>query len=400
MDEMWTRRAALLALGAAGLASAFRTSVCAGAAAPAARVELTVHPGEAIAAVPANYTGLSYESAQLVHAGFFSPGNKELVALVRTLGRRGVLRIGGNTSAFTAWGTGQPTAALKDNLGYGPDLGAKVQKQTPGMYVLTPLAIDNLHGFLQATGWGLIYGLNLRHGTPEKAADEAAYVAKTCGDALLALQFGNEPDLFNHESGSEAPGTRWSYDEFLGAWEAMYKAVHARVPHVPIAGPDCAFNAEWVGRFARDTKGEVSLLTTHYYAEGPPTDPKMTIGYLLHPGEKLQKDVYDAMAAAKQAGLPFRLTEGNSCYNGGKRGVSNTFASALWAGTLCWTWPRAGPRASTCTAGARACTRRLPLDLMGDRPRVPISTGCGLRGSSRAAGCCGRSSAGCRGARM
>ena len=41
------------------------------------------------------------------------------------------------------------------------------------------------------------------------------------------------------------------------------------------------------------------------------------------------------MDSAKAAGLPFRMAEGNSCYNAGKLGVSDTFASALWAGDFC-----------------------------------------------------------------
>jgi hypothetical protein len=35
-------------------------------------------------------------------------------------------------------------------------------------------------------------------------------------------------------------------------------------------------------------------------------------------------------AGCGTAGLPFRLTEGNSCWNGGQPGVSDTLASALW----------------------------------------------------------------------
>ncbi len=32
----------------------------------------------------------------------------------------------------------------------------------------------------------------------------------------------------------------------------------------------------------------------------------------------------------KTSGLPFRMSEGNSCWDGGKPGVSDTLASALW----------------------------------------------------------------------
>ncbi len=327
-----TRRSVLGALGAAGVAAAAPRWLQAQGA--ASRLELTVHEQEVLASMPATFTGLSYESAQLTHPEFFSSANADVVGLVRTLGRRGVLRIGGNTSAFTAWSKNSEAAGgLLAAAGYGPDKGSQATRQVPGMYKITPRSIDNLRAFLDKTGWDLLYGLNLRHGTPEMAADEAAYVARVCGGKLVALQFGNEPDLFNHdESGKDAAATRWSYDEFLTKWKAMYAAVHARVPGVRIAGPDSAFNKDYAGRFAADTRGEVGLLTTHYYAEGPPADPRMTMDLLLHPGQRLAEEVYTALDAAKAAGLPFRMSEGNSCYGGGKAGVSDTFASALWAG--------------------------------------------------------------------
>jgi hypothetical protein len=36
------------------------------------------------------------------------------------------------------------------------------------------------------------------------------------------------------------------------------------------------------------------------------------------------------MPAARAAGLSYRMTEGNSCYRGGKPGMSNALAGALW----------------------------------------------------------------------
>jgi hypothetical protein len=43
-----------------------------------------------------------------------------------------------------------------------------------------------------------------------------------------------------------------------------------------------------------------------------------------------------------ETGLPFRLAETNSCYSGGKPGVSDTFASALWAADLMYQLATAG----------------------------------------------------------
>src|ERR1022692_5316825 len=54
--------------------------------------------------VPLDFNGLSYESPQLANPAFFRSGNKELVDLYCELAPTGgVLRTGGNLSAFTGW---------------------------------------------------------------------------------------------------------------------------------------------------------------------------------------------------------------------------------------------------------------------------------------------------------
>src|ERR1700730_9510394 len=55
-----------------------------------------------------DFTGLSYESAQLGNPNFFCADNSELAGFMRRLGKSGVLRIGGNTSEFCYW-TPNPT---------------------------------------------------------------------------------------------------------------------------------------------------------------------------------------------------------------------------------------------------------------------------------------------------
>ena len=64
------------------------------------------------------------------------------------------------------------------------------------LFAIKPEAIDALAGFLKATGWKLIYGLNFGNSTPERAAREAAYVARAIGDRLEYFQIGNEPDFY------------------------------------------------------------------------------------------------------------------------------------------------------------------------------------------------------------
>jgi hypothetical protein len=55
----------------------------------------------------------------------------------------------------------------------------------------------------------------------------------------------------------------------------------------------------------------------------------------LHPGARFESSCHKPIESAKAAGIPFRMAEGNSCYNAGKPGVSDTFSAALWAGDYC-----------------------------------------------------------------
>ena len=118
-------------------------------------------------------------------------------------------------------------------------------------------------------------------------------------------------------------------------WKTFRAAFHEKLPQVSVAGPDTAYNQEWVKQFLDAVPKEIVLATSHYYSLGPPTDPTMTIDRLLRLEARFDYSCRQAMDSAKAAGLPFRMAEGNSCYNAGKPGVSDTFASALWAGDFC-----------------------------------------------------------------
>ena len=67
---------------------------------------------------------------------------------------------------------------------------------------------------------------------------------------------------------------------------------------------------------------------------GPASSPEATLENLLSPDPKLatlkRRDLHVIAEAQQSAQLPYRMSEGNSCWNGGKPGVSDTFASALW----------------------------------------------------------------------
>jgi hypothetical protein len=291
---------------------------------PTGEATLTVYPNQEIGRIPDNFTGLSYESSQLADPNFFAPANKALVGMVRRLGVKGVLRIGGNTSEYAVWSPQGATVPVPSGVG-SPDTGGKVHRQT----ATTPKAIDHLAGFLDSTGWQLIYGVNLGTGTPEAAADEAAYVWKAARRHLLAFQIGNEPDLFSNNGLRSAT---YGFSDYFAEWQRFALAIRARVKDAPLAGPDVAYKVDWVESFAKAAAGMASLLTGHYYAEGPPSNPAMNIDRLLSPNPRLLKSMAGFMQASRDSHLPYRMAEGNSCYGGGKPGVSDTFASALWGG--------------------------------------------------------------------
>ncbi len=288
-------------------------------------IEATLAIGESatVATVPANFTGLSYESAQLANPRFFSGANTALIDLFRTLGARGVLRLGGGTSAFTRFTT-QAVAAQPPVGAVGPDTSKNIKTEVP----VTRESVRSLREFLDATGWDCLYGLNLERGTAAQAAEEAFYVQQILGSRLIAFQFGNEPDAWRNRY---RPAT-WSYADYWKEWSAAQVAVLERTPEAKFAGPDVSNKMDYVTGFAHDVKGDahVVMLTAHYYAMGPAGAPGMTIERLLAPDPKLERELKIAMDAARSDGIPFRMSEGNSCWNGGQPGVSDTLASALW----------------------------------------------------------------------
>jgi len=288
-------------------------------------VALDIDPDRPIGTIPADMMGLSYESTQLGEPDVFSPANADLVGQFKTLSPRGSLRLGGNTSEYTYF---QADASVRSPV------WLPAPTQPAELTPITPLALHNLRGFLDATGWTCIYGLNLGTGTPERAAAEAHAVAQILGPTLDYFQIGNEAN--NYIRYRLRPAS-WDPSAYLAEWFAFAQAIIASVPDAKLAGPDMYADRAWVARFAERAQRELGshlvALTDHYYAEGPPTSPQATIENLLH-----DTQVDDSLAVMSEVGaalrLPYRMTEVNSCYQGGKPGVSDTLGSALWAANL------------------------------------------------------------------
>lgn len=301
-------------------------------------VTLTLHTDQTGPVIPRNFVGLSYETQQLSDPTFFSPDNHGLIQQFRTLvPRGGVLRLGGNTSDYAFW-KATPNSVPPPR----PKRPYKIGDPDPNLiYDVTPQAVTNLRDFLAETGWTCLYGINLGTSTPELAADEAAFVNATLGSRLEYFQVGNEADRFG--STIRDPKT-WNANTYFDNWLEFANAIRKRVPTAKFGLPDTAGNPAWYAAvvtrllaLAPEDRPDVAALTHHYYFTGPPSNPNATIENLLHADPKVDKLAADISAAAARLGqgehrtVPYRMTEGNSCYRGGKPGFSDVFGASLWA---------------------------------------------------------------------
>jgi hypothetical protein len=186
--------------------------------------------------------------------------------------------------------------------------------------------IEHLAAFLSATGWQLIYGLDLGSGKAEQVAAEAEMVARIVGPKLLAFQFGNEPDLFRQDIRK----SNYNPADYIAEWREFLKAVRTRVPGAPLAGPDIAFDTSWLAPFIHAFGSEVVFLTCHYYSEGPASSTSVTMERMLGSGEALAGIIDSVAGYTAGSGLKVRMAESNSVYGGGKPGISDTLGAALW----------------------------------------------------------------------
>jgi hypothetical protein len=261
-----------------------------------------------IGVIPARFMGLSYEKFTMTYH-YFHASNHNLIALFRRLGS-GVLRLGGGSMDRVLWAAN----------GKG---GIHSQ--------VAPSNITALAGFLQATGWQCLYGINLATSTPALAAEEAAYAASALGTSLLGIEIGNEPDEYG-VAGNFFAGN-WTFADFLSRWTSFRSAIVEAVPSVPVTGPATGGGnhiSSWTLPFGQSvTDSEITLLTQHYYRGGG-ADPTSTAAFLISPDPQLTAELTTLNAGAQQLGIPYRISECNSFSNGGAAGVSDSYASSLW----------------------------------------------------------------------
>jgi Glycosyl hydrolase family 79 C-terminal beta domain len=294
--------------------------------------QLTATVGSTTTGQPmgSGFVGVSLEySALHVYTGRDPTAvNPVLINLLRALapGQAPVIRIGGNSADYTWW----------PMRGVIPPGGVR--------YALNAGWIRTTQALASALGARLIAGVNLASNRPALAAAEGRALLAGIGRGYLqALEIGNEPDVYNvfpwyrdrHKRPFFARGRGYNLSAYIGDFSRW----RAALPRVSLAGPAVA-ELTWLNGLGRFLAAEAGLgaVTAHRYPfRACVTDPSSplfaSIPRLLsdQASSGLAHSVAPYVGVAHARGLPFRVDELNSASCSGKRGVSDTFASALWA---------------------------------------------------------------------
>ncbi len=119
----------------------------------------------------------------------------------------------------------------------------------------------------------------------------------------------------------------WDFPHYLAEYRAWRRAILAAVPGLRFAAPDTAASVEWVEEMAEEARGEVQLLTTHFYLGD---QRNATLAQLIERDPQLASKLERLSRISRDSGIPWRMCETNSFFGGGRPGLSDTFAASLW----------------------------------------------------------------------
>jgi hypothetical protein len=304
-----------------------------------ALIRMVVNPRWPGVRVPRSFVGFSFDYPQIPDVmGSSSTGmNTAGVQMFDNITRYGsgppTIRIGGGFADEVWW---NPNGLRPFPNGIAFDLG--------------PSIIDPLGRFAAATGSRLIMGLNLAHPDHSIARNVMLALRDALGARIAAFEVGNEPDIYSDRGyGTDSRGrpkkarrTPYTFGEYLRDFRARAKALKRADPRAPLAGPSACCEPAWFAgapRFLRREARRIRLMTYHQYMAAacpgvPRRDPNfLTLRRLL--GNRYLAYYIKRFSAitglARQWGKRVRVTESNSASCGGRKGASDTFASALWA---------------------------------------------------------------------
>ncbi len=302
-----------------------------------APIVFTVNAGAPGRLIPPGFVGISTEYWAIPKLAGEDPQAQDPVfsRLLANLapGQRPVLRLGGDSTDWTWW----PIPHVRAPLGI--------------RYTLTTRWMQIAQALIKATNARLILGINLEADSRRLAGTEARALVSGLGrSAVQALEIGNEPELYGSfgwyrtASGREIPGRPRGYD--LPAFARDFSTFARSLPPVPLAGPSTG-SPLWMaelGQFLGEER-RIGVATIHDYPLKHCTAiHHVTIAQLLSnaSSEGLAASLAPEVSAAHRRHVPLRIDEMNSVSCGGERGVSDTYASALWVLDTLFALARAG----------------------------------------------------------
>lgn len=277
--------------------------------------------------IPASFVGLSFEYRTLpVYAGSDPKAiNPVFEQLVRNLapGQQPSVRIGGDTTDWTWW----PIAHMSRPLGV--------------RYSLSRAWAAVAHRLAQDLNSALVLGVNLEVDSARVAAAEVNAFKHYIGAGhIRAVELGNEPELYGGFPWFVIHGRRYygrpsSYH--FAAFDQDFSRIAGAFPRVALAGPDSGSDRFLpnLGAFLHD-QARVNLATVHRYplkvcSAGKHVSIDQLLSRASSTGIGMAQGLAPYVRTAHAHRVPIRVDEMNAVSCGGEPGVSDTFATALWA---------------------------------------------------------------------
>lgn len=305
---------------------------------------VTVSRRGGVLPVPRSFLGLSTEYWSIPSFERHPSAFDNVLTLIHARGEGPViLRVGGDSADRTF-------------------VAQDVRRRERWMFETTPAWFRALRAVVRATGARVIVDLNLVTGSAAMAAQEARQTeAALPRGSVVGFEVGNEPDIYSHHYWAWATSAgranagllprRFTPTTYAREFQAYRSAIWGVAPNVPLIGPVIANpkrNLDWVSTLLDLPHEGLGMVSVHRYPYSACArrDSRAfpTISRVL--SEKastgLARSVLAAVRLAHRAGLPLRVTELNSVTCGGREGVSNAFATALWAPDALFEMLRAG----------------------------------------------------------
>jgi hypothetical protein len=204
--------------------------------------------------------------------------------------------------------------------------------ETAVLYSLPANFWSQLQCLLSAAKDPLTVGINLKTGQLAWATQIAASAQSAATDGL-SFSLGNEPDLYDLPNYA-ALGKPQSAVAAASLYLQLATYLRPAIGSAPLVGPELASAEHWRSQLPQIIAAlHIQTVGVHAYPLSVCGSPRAaTVSGLLSPRVADTPGALAWVAAdANAAGVPAILSEANSVSCGGKTGVSDSPASAVWA---------------------------------------------------------------------